>query len=197
MQRMSSKSIRRFVMAAAAPAALLLGAGTASAQWSGQQAQRNPQQQQRYPGQQQQARNGGQQELFEWQGRVDREIRIQMNGGRASVQQIGNNERTNGRVRTVAAVPNQDGIVTIQQLEGRGNVDVVQQPTRGNGYTTIVRLRDPRSGAATYRIAAYWQPTGNSGVYRNGNRRGNGNRGNSNGEYDTGGYGQNRDHRNY
>lgn len=199
MERVNSKSIRRIVMTAAAPAALLLGAGTASAQWSAQQPQRYPQQQQQ---QQQRNRNQrqqsqyGQQELFEWQGPVDREIRIQMNGGRASVLQIGNNERTNGRVRAMAAVPTQDGIVTVQQLQGRGSVDVVQQPTNGNGYTTIIRLRDPDSGAGMYHIAAYWQPSGNSGVFRNGSRHGNGNR-NGNGQYDNGDYGQHRDHNNW
>ena len=188
MEYMISKSVRRFVTATAVPFALLLAAGTASAQRNGQQPQRYPQSQGN-----QQARNGGQQELFEWQGRVDREIRIQMTGGRTSVQLVGNNEHTNTRVRAVGSVPNQDGIVTVQQLEGRGKVDVVQQPTRGNGYTTIIRLRDPNSGAANYRVAAYWQPTGNSNMNRNG-RHGNPN--GNNGDYGNGGYGQNRDHRN-
>lgn len=199
MKRVSSRSLRQLVMAAAAPAALLLGAGTASAQWSAQQSQRYPQPQQRYPDQQRQQQSRyGQQELFEWQGRVDREIRIQMNGDRASVIQIGNNERTNGRVRSVAAMPNQDGYITVQQIEGRGTVDVVQQPTDRNGYNAIVRLRDPESGAAMYRIVAYWQPTGNSSVYRNGPRRGHGNRGNGDGDEgdddDNGGYHQNHGH---
>lgn len=201
MKRVTSRSLRQLVMAAAAPAAILLGAGTASAQWSAQQSQRYPQPQQRYPDQQrqqQQQSRYGQQELFEWQGRVDREIRIQMNGDGASVIQIGNNERTNGRVRSVAAMPNQDGYITVQQIEGRGTVDVVQQPTDRNGYNAIIRLRDPESGAAMYRIVAYWQPTGNSSVYRNGSRRGHGNRGNGDGDDDenddNGGHKQNHGH---
>lgn len=200
MKRVNGKSMKRVVMAVAVPAGLLLGAGTAGAQWGGQQSQRYPQQQGRYPGQQQQqSRYGSQQQLFVWQGRVDREIRIQMNGGRASVIQIGNNERGNGRVRTLNAVPHQDGVVTVQQLDGRGKVDIVQQPNRGNGYTAIFRLRDPQSGAATYRVAGYWQPTGNYGVNRDdarrgrgrGNRGNNGN-GNGNGHYDNGGWGHDR-----
>lgn len=188
MGRVTGKSVRLLAMSAAMPAALLLAASTAGAQWSAQQQQ----QQQRYPSQQQQSRYDTQQQLFVWQGRVDREMRIQMSNGRASVMQMGSNERGNGNIRTANRVPNQPGIVTVQQLEGRGRVDVVQQPDSRNGYTTIIRLRDPASGAANYRVAAYWQPTGNYGVYDNGSRKDNG-RHNSD-AHDNGRHGNNRGH---
>jgi hypothetical protein len=177
MRSVSGGSIGGLVAAAALPIALLLAANTAGAQWSAQRPQQQSQRypQQRYPNQSQASGYGSQQELFVWQGRVDKEIRIQMSGNRASVVQIGNHERVNGGVRSFADVPRQDGVITVQQLEGRGTVDIVQQPERSNGYTAIVRLRDPQSGAGTYRVAAYWQPTGNSGAYGSESRRGNGN----------------------
>ena len=181
MRMTSRATLRNLLITAAAPAAIMLGAATASAQRGQDQGKQLPR-----------TANGGQQELFEWQGPVDREIRIQMSGNRAVVERIGNNERAGGRVRTFAGTPAQDGIVTIQQSQGRGTVDVVQQPTRGNGFTTIVRLRDPQSGVGMYRIAAFWQPTGN-GQYRNDRQR-NGNRGrNRNGSYDNGSYGRDHD----
>lgn len=179
MERAPGKLLTRLTMSALLPVALMLGAGTAGAQWNGQRAQRHPDERRS---------NNGQQELFVWQGRVDREIRIQMNGRRASVVQIGSNERATGGVRARGSVPNQDGIVTVQKLEGRGDVDIVQQPDRRNGYTAIFRLRDKQSGAAVYRIAAYWQPTANSRVYRNESRHGRGDP--HNGGYDDNhGYG--------
>ena len=193
MKSSSGALVRRLTMMTALPAALLLGAGTASAQWGQRQGQRQGQGQGQGQGKQLPRSGygygGGQQELFEWQGPVDREIRIQLSGNRAFVERVGNNERAGNRVRTTGGVPSQDGIVTIQKFDGRGNVDVVQQPTRGNGFTTIVRLRDPQSGAGMYRIAAYWQPTGNSGVYRNG-RQGTRSRDgdDNNGGYNNGGY---------
>ncbi|MDQ2890322.1 MAG: hypothetical protein M3R65_07165 [Gemmatimonadota bacterium] len=179
MQQRMSWKLRTAAISAAVSAALVVSAGTAGAQWGQRDGKQLPQ-----------ARNG-QQELFEWQGPVDREIRIQLSGNRAFVERIGNNERAGGRVGTFGGAPSQAGIVTVQQLEGRGRVDVLQQPTRNNGYTTIVRLRDPQSGAGMYRIAAYWQPTGNSGVYRDG-RRGNGDRDDRSRGHDNGGY--DRDH---
>jgi len=95
--------------------------------------------------------------ILEWQGQVDREIRIQIDNRRASVIEVGNNERTRRRVNMYGSIPNRPGTLYVQVLQGRGRVDVVQQPTARNGYTAVIRLRDPDGGAARYRIAAYWE----------------------------------------
>jgi hypothetical protein len=111
------------------------------------------------------------QELFEWSGRVDREIRIQAGRQNAQIINMGSNERNNGgRIRSFTSMPRQAGTVRIQVVEGRGNVDVVQQPSARNGFTTVVRLRDPDSGSSRYRIAAYFTPDNryNNGRYDNG-----------------------------
>src|SRR5579885_1921405 len=115
------------------------------------------------------------QELFEWNGHVDREVQLVMRGGNVQVERIGNTEPRGGRVRTFSQMPRTDGQLRIQVIEGRGNVDVIQQPSRQNGYTAIVRVEDPRSGSDTYRLAAYWQgyATSNGDVYGGGvNNRG-------------------------
>jgi hypothetical protein len=51
-----------------------------------------------------------------------------------------------------------DGEVSVSVLNGRGQVDVLQQPTARNGYTAIIRVRDPQGGIGGYRLNAYWQP---------------------------------------
>lgn len=181
MKKLRYDSVARLVTLTALPAAMLFGAQTASAQWSAQQPQPQTQQYpQQYPQQQQQRqrqqqRYSSQQELFVWQGPVDREIRLQTSSGRGtSIVRVGDNERGNGSLRSVSAMPNQDGIVTIQMLQGRGTADVIQQPNYGNGYTTVIRLLDPNPSAGMYRVAAYWQPSGNYNA-SNGNGRRNGN----------------------
>jgi len=154
-------SIGRFIGIAALPLAIAAASSVAGAQYQNQG---------QYPNRRDQNGRGanGRQELFEWGGRVDREIRIQAGRGSAQVINMGSNERNNGgRFRSMNMLPSQDGTVTVQVLEGRGQVDVVQQPSRRNGYTTVVRLRDPDGGASRYRIAAYFQPNGNdNGGYR-------------------------------
>jgi hypothetical protein len=110
------------------------------------------------------------QELFEWTGRVDREVQITMHDGRVNTRDIGNNDYTRGNARVFGQMPRQDGQISVRVLNGRGNVDVVQQPDARNGYTTIVRIQDRSGGADNYRIATYWQGYANGDIGRSRDR---------------------------
>jgi hypothetical protein len=46
--------------------------------------------------------------------------------------------------------------VDVRQLEGRGSVTVVQQPSARNGYTAVIEIRDPRSGYGYYDFDVVW-----------------------------------------
>ena len=113
----------------------------------------------------------GSQELFEWRGSVDREVQVVMRGNRVWTNNVGRTEPNNERSRMMSSLPRQDGEVVVRLEDGRGDVDVIQQPTAGNGYTTIVRIRDPRGGSDNYRLAAYWRGVSYGDVYRNGRSR--------------------------
>jgi len=104
-------------------------------------------------------------EVYRWQGYVDREIRIQLQDVNAYIQPMGNHEPRTGRGQTLARLPHQDGILRVERVEGRGQVDVIQQPNASNGYSATLRVRDPNSGASPYRIIAYWQPLNSNGRY--------------------------------
>lgn len=121
------------------------------------------------------------QELFEWTGRVDREVQIVMRGNQISTRNVGDNETGRARSRVMMQMPRQDGEVVAEVLNGRGNVDVIQQPNSQNGYTTVVRIIDRAGGADTYRVAAYWQNYSNGDYVGNGNGRGRGRDRNNNG----------------
>jgi hypothetical protein len=99
-----------------------------------------------------------QQPLFEWTGRVDREVRVVMRGDDVWTQDVRGRDARRTRARVVRALPTQAGRVRVQLLDGRGDVSVIQQPSSGNNYTTIVRIYDRSGGADRYRLAAYWQP---------------------------------------
>lgn len=107
-------------------------------------------------------------ELFEWRGSVDREVQIVMRGDRVWTNNIGRTEPNNERSRAFGSLPNQNGEVVIQVDNGRGSVDVIQQPTARNGYTTVVRIQDPRSGSDGYRLSAYWRGYAGGDIYRRG-----------------------------
>ena len=101
---------------------------------------------------------GGRREVYEWAGVVDKEIRIQIRGARAYVQAVGEGDARGGRGRVVNPLPQQTGNLVVQRLEGRGDIDVLEQPSARNGYTATFRIRDPRGGSERYRIVAYWEP---------------------------------------
>ena len=102
--------------------------------------------------------NGGRREVYEWNGVVDKEVRIQLRGSRAYVQAMGSGEDRNSRGRMINSLPLQTGNLVVERLEGRGDVLVIDQPTSRNNYTATLRIRDPRGGTDRYRIVAYWEP---------------------------------------
>src|SRR5215211_7120942 len=99
--------------------------------------------------------------LFDWSGRVDREVRIMMHGRDARTENSSRSPVTRSRIDVATALPQRDGRVTVRVQDGRGEVDVVQQPTARNDFTTIVRIRDRSSGIDNYRVTAYWMPDDN------------------------------------
>ena len=98
--------------------------------------------------------------LFDWSGRVDREVRITMHGRDARTQMADRSPfpSRRSRLNVETALPQRDGRVTVRVQDGRGDVDVIQQPSARNDYTTIVRIRDRSSGVDDYRLTAYWMP---------------------------------------
>ncbi|MGH7616560.1 MAG: hypothetical protein ACREPM_04970 [Gemmatimonadaceae bacterium] len=99
-----------------------------------------------------------QRQLFQWSGRVDQEIQLTLSGRNLTTTNIGPAEPGSRAANVITAVPRMDGEVTVNLLDGRGDAVVTQQPTAGNGYTTIINVRDPQGGSGTYRLNAYWQP---------------------------------------
>ena len=99
--------------------------------------------------------------LFEWSGRVDREVQLVMRGDDLSARFAGGEETGRDRARVLSELPRETGQVRVRVERGRGVVDVIQQPTYRNGYTAVVRIRDGTSGADHYRLAAYWMSESN------------------------------------
>lgn len=107
--------------------------------------------------------------VYQFQGTVDKEIRIQLRGDRANVQPIGEGDYRAARGgRVVNGLPRQEGTLVVERLAGRGDVDVIEQPSSRNGYTATVRVRDSRGGADNYRFNLIFQSSGNSGYGSNG-----------------------------
>ena len=139
----------------------------------------------------------GQQLVFEWQGQVDRETRINVGRGGMSVYGTQGNE-SRGRFVSRGQLPSGNGTLYVQRVSGRGQVDVIQQPGYNSG-DGVIRIQDPQGGVGYYDIRVYWQGNGtysnNGEVY--GRYPNGGNTYPNNGGYDRdGSYGRRGNDRN-
>lgn len=109
-------------------------------------------------------------ELFSWNGRVDREVQLTVSPSRAIASpEASINSRT--RFRAASTIPQRSGVVRVVTTQGRGRVDVIQQPSAENGYAAVVRIVDNEGGADNYRLTAYWTSNEDPRYGRNRDRR--------------------------
>ena len=96
--------------------------------------------------------------LFVWSATVDREAIIVMRGANLETRGDGFDGFRDTRYRVLEALPREVGVVRVEREDGRGGVDVIDQPSAFNGYTARVRVRDDASGPDRYRLIVRWQP---------------------------------------
>jgi len=90
-----------------------------------------------------------------WSGDVDGEVLITWRGNDVS-QRMVNGAPVRRASSNVLGNPIQarGGQLVVNTREGRGRVDVVQEPNARNGYTSIIRISDPERGYGHYDITA-------------------------------------------
>jgi hypothetical protein len=53
--------------------------------------------------------------------------------------------------------------VTLQDAQGRGQIEITEQPDSSNNYTAKIRITDSEAGSGFYSFTLGWDETGNSG----------------------------------
>src|SRR5215475_4959113 len=99
-----------------------------------------------------------QRQLFQWTGNVNQEVRLMLDGSRLTTRAVGPHEPRGGVANVMSAIPRTDGEVRVSST-GRGTVDVIQQPSASNGFTSVIRVRNPNAGVGGFRVNAFWQPS--------------------------------------
>jgi hypothetical protein len=88
--------------------------------------------------------------LMRWTGSVDRDVRITLRGTSSTYGVASGAQPTGVRSTMERALPRRDGYIEVQQRQGRGTVQVIQQPTRYNDFTAIVRVLDSEGSYGYY-----------------------------------------------
>jgi hypothetical protein len=92
-----------------------------------------------------------------WRGRVDDVIELEIRGDQLYERVVSGQPVYDVSSRFNASLPRRRMTVNVEKLRGRGEVDVVEQPSSRNNFTTVVRIRDTRGGTDDYEIEVYWE----------------------------------------
>ena len=94
-----------------------------------------------------------------WRGRVDGSDILRVRGRSVQVQHQTAQPIRDARYEFSAPLPSRDVRVWIDVRQGRGRVELQQEPFRGNNYTAVILLDDERQpGGADYEFYLYWEP---------------------------------------
>lgn len=95
---------------------------------------------------------------FLWEGQVDGSDRVIIRGMSAQVEHLKSQSPTNVQFKFQKAVPQRDQTVTLQVFKGRGEVRILEQPSRQNGYTVKVLVDDTEKGGSSfYQFGLRWE----------------------------------------
>jgi len=93
---------------------------------------------------------------MEWSGTVDDVVQIRIRNRNARSRAISgrayNDDNFNFNGRPVS----ENADVRVDKRDGRGQVFIVQQPSRRNNFTTIVQIVDKKGGPDRYRFTLNW-----------------------------------------
>lgn len=91
-----------------------------------------------------------------WRGMVDDVVHLEIRGRDIAVRSISGRYYSNSTFSFTSPLPNRNVWVNVDKKRGRGNVEVIQQPSRSNDYTAIIQISDRDGGARDYQLEIYW-----------------------------------------
>jgi len=92
-----------------------------------------------------------------WRGRVDHYVELLIRGRRVEVRERQGAPTINEGVNFTSPLPRAEVQVFVRKTAGRGDVNLLQSPSRSNGYTAVVAINDEKGGADNYEIELSWR----------------------------------------
>ncbi len=91
-----------------------------------------------------------------WRGRVDGTVDIRISGDFVEAA-----DNTGGGLRIIESnlegyLAGRNGSLRVRKRDGRGTVSIVEQPSKHNDYTAVIRIFDPKGGDDEYKIEVTW-----------------------------------------
>ncbi|MCW3058579.1 MAG: hypothetical protein JWQ02_400 [Capsulimonas sp.] len=103
-----------------------------------------------------------------WSGDVDDKATIRISGTDVRVRATSGGVSNEHHDFQGGGLPNRPVSVNLRQTDGRGTVQLVQEPNANNNYTAVVRIHDTDSGKGHYSFDLQWNDRGGRGRNRRG-----------------------------
>lgn len=91
-----------------------------------------------------------------WRGTVDDRVRLVLQDRYMRVETISGTSYGEGTWSFTSAL-GRNVIVDVNKQKGRGNVRVLQQPSKQNDFTAVIEIYDSGGGAKEYELEIYWR----------------------------------------
>ena len=92
-----------------------------------------------------------------WRGEVDDRVYLQIRGRSIETQTISGVAKPDGVSTFTTPLPTTQVEVEVEKQSGRGEVRVLQQPSRANEFTAVIEIYDNRPGSQEYRLEIIWR----------------------------------------
>jgi len=96
-------------------------------------------------------------QILRWSGNVDGDLRISLWRGQLSYNVVSGERPQNVRSSVGAQMTQRTGQLTVSMRQGRGLVQVIEQPSQFNNYTAVIRVMDGQSGYGYYDFDLIWR----------------------------------------
>jgi hypothetical protein len=94
---------------------------------------------------------------LDFRGRVDQVTAVTIRGDRVGTEDFAGRRLRDGEFNLSGRLPSVPVDIELEDVRGRGQVELVEVPWEGNGYTAVVRIEDAAGGAADYRFTLVWR----------------------------------------
>jgi len=92
-----------------------------------------------------------------WRGTVDKEVHLVLQRRSLETRTISGSTYDNEIFSFTSSLPTRNVTVEVMKKKGRGNVRVLEQPSRDNDYTAVIQILDDAGGAKEYELEIFWR----------------------------------------
>lgn len=102
------------------------------------------------------AENVKAQSSMTWRGTVDDVIQVRIRNRNVRTQHISGREYFDSSYNFQGRGGRQGSQARVDKRDGRGRVQIIEQPSRRNNWTTVIQISDTKGGPDRYRFTVYW-----------------------------------------